>query len=340
MTDARYKPGVGVLYEGEVDDPEIADLVRNGRVDVSPFVIRRLGERDEQRDALQAEEILHWRDLAVVSNGASEGASIEPAPSAAEAMSNTALADALGAAFEDGGAEGDEGDDGGAQPDDESAESDATPDDPAGDDADTTPTGDDPGDGASTLGPDDPTPSMDLTDSEEDLVRTARTLDDPSVVEADVEALADEMETYDDPHVVEAEDYDALAERVETVRSVLADALAERTGMQTSTAEALSLDNLMAEFETDDGEFDAEALVQSPETGSTDDDPADPNGGDVGADDGVDALSEDEREEIRSKLARADTLNGVNSSYAESLREEAAEAAGVDSYDDIDMEAL
>lgn len=415
VTDAHYQPGLGIVYEGQVDDPNVSALVERGRVDVSPFLFRKLGEHDPERDARKAEEIVRWRDLSVVAEGASDGASIEPAPaSTAAAMSADALAEALSAAFEtDEADEVDEADtaealasfshleydgtkggklDESAIPDDsykshylfpadtksdssfpvvdadgnlrrgnvdaawdlrgqapvskeeiervlvrlaskfdnppvtkedaEALHDASTPDEPAESGADSDPEADDPASAGEDSGLSTER-TMELTDSEEALVREARTLDTPAVVPADVEALHDEMAQFDDPTVVEADDFEALSERVDRVRGVLADALSERTGMKAETAEALSLDALMGEFEDEDGDFDAEALVQSPETGDAGD-----------ADEEAEALSAEEQAEAEALREDIETLKKSDTRFAQIQREqkkaELAELTGED----------
>lgn len=71
ITWSGYKPGVGVLYEAEVDDPDIARSVENGRLEVSPLVAREVEPLEDHPDAeFKATEITRWRDLATVVDGA------------------------------------------------------------------------------------------------------------------------------------------------------------------------------------------------------------------------------------------------------------------------------
>jgi len=71
VTWSGYKPGVGVLYEGEIDDPDIARSVENGRLEVSPLVSREVEPLEDHPEAeYKATEITRWRDLATVVNGA------------------------------------------------------------------------------------------------------------------------------------------------------------------------------------------------------------------------------------------------------------------------------
>lgn len=474
---SKYEPGVGVVYEGEVDDGEVAALVENGRVEVSPFVFRRLGDHDEDVDARPAEEILHWRDLAVVSEGASPSAAIESEPSASDGGGDedegaqvtaavaapdssqgkgvTALqAEALEAVFEEDAPEDADDADPVAEalasfshlsydgtksgkldeskissdsykshylfpgdtksdssfpvvdangnlrrgnvesawklrgdaptskeeiekvllrlakkfdnPPIEKEDADALSasaaaavwsDDPvagealgsSGEGTDMTDSTDGADDGAA----DDPdesstsTSNMELSDTEEDLIREARATDEPVVVASeeqarydDAEALLNEYESYDEPDIVESADWEALEENVDLVRGILAESLSERKGVKQATAEALSLDALVGEFEDDDGEFDAEALVQSPETGETQE--QSPNSDEASEpESGPDALSAEEKDEVQGLLARANTLDGLggtSSKRSAELREQAADTVGVDDYTDINLE--
>jgi len=443
VTDAAYADGVGIIYQGEVDDREIARKIDRGRVDVSPVMARELGDYSETHDARVAESIPEFRDLGIVFEGASDDASIETGPNASAAvLSDNALAgEALAAAFDtpvpgstaealaatfgttdpaavaealaesdalasigdlsegtivrweasggtafgrvrrtiesedatfDSEIDGDvtvsgpaalitvyrPGDDGyeatdqqvahkpdtltviesfpatdanaasHAQRGDERAEPDDERSDTRADDSDsdTTPESD---------------MTLDLTDDEEALIHAARSTETPTVVDAEDEALARQatdlrIDQFDDPTVVETATYDALEARVESVEGVLADALADQTGISESAAHSLDLDALVAEFEDDEGNLDAEALVQSPETGGAGDadDPRDDPGGSPGD------LDAEDRETVRDNLRRADLLESRTPDHAEALRSEAAALVGVEEAEDIDMEAL
>lgn len=305
VTDSRYHPGVGVVYEGKIDDPQISRLVEEGHVEVSPFMFRRLGDLDEEKEALRAEEILKWRDLATVEAGASEGASIEPA-AGATALSAEGLSEALAEEFDEG-----------TSPDGEDPEASSD------EHSENTESADADGDS-----------HMDFTDEEKNLVRKARRTDDPTVVSgADAEALS-ELESFDDPHVVEADDYQATAESLADYRSALIDTAVEDGAMKPSEAVDADVEALHDALSEDGEEFTAEALMQVPETGTTEE-------AEEGTDDdGVEALSEEEAEEVRSLSARAETFDSFNPEHAEALRSEAAELAGVEEFEKIDTEEL
>lgn len=100
VTSASFSEGLGLVYEGEIIDEDIAQRVAQGYLDVSPTVARALGEYDEARDARQVDAVAGFRDLAVVQNG-QPGADIEIGPNpAVEALSLDALSRAMDA---DGG---------------------------------------------------------------------------------------------------------------------------------------------------------------------------------------------------------------------------------------------
>lgn len=110
ISDSGYEIGLGVVYEGEITDPDMADRVRDGDVEPSPTVFHDKVEISE--DEFVSANINKWRDLAMVGRGASEGASIEPeeSPSPAAgtgsnsvaAMSEGEIVSALSEAFDEG----------------------------------------------------------------------------------------------------------------------------------------------------------------------------------------------------------------------------------------------
>jgi hypothetical protein len=92
VSSAAFSEGVGLVYEGEILDEDIAQRVAQGYLDVSPTVARALGEYDENRDARRVSEVATFRDLAVVQQG-QPGADIEIGPNpAVEALRRDVLA--------------------------------------------------------------------------------------------------------------------------------------------------------------------------------------------------------------------------------------------------------
>jgi len=96
VTWAGFKPGVGVLYEGEIDDPDIARSVENGRLEVSPLVNRNIEPLEESDEAdYVATEIQRWRDLATVVDGAAPSNEITVGGNAMKAEALHAAVEAL-----------------------------------------------------------------------------------------------------------------------------------------------------------------------------------------------------------------------------------------------------
>lgn len=198
--------------------------------------------------------------------------------------------------------------------------------------------------GSATIGAESPVDSdfsvnqsmsdTDLTERQKEVLRQANNYDDPQVVGADdaealqeYDALLDAAAETDDPEVVDNSEIEALAE----FREVFKQLRAERDGVE---PEALRDDPevLTEPFRNDDGDLDVsdlEALGQAPETGGDPDDV-----------DTVGSLDDDDREEIESLAARAETFDGVDADHAEALRSDAAEIAGVDDFETVETEVL
>jgi hypothetical protein len=104
------------------------------------------------------------------------------------------------------------------------------------------------------------TMSDELTDSEQAILTAAESVEEPQ------EAL-EQFAAAEQPKIVEQNTYEALNNAVNRLDEMMADRLIEDTGLSEKAVEAMSFEAKSAHFETDDGEFDAEALVQSPETG-------------------------------------------------------------------------
>lgn len=307
VTEAKYEDGVGLMWQGEISDPEMAAKVEQGLAEVSPVLARDVEPVDGKDELFEATTVNGIRDLGLVSNGAAPSNMIETG--AAAAMT----AEALSAAWQQDSTET------------TGAES------PAG--ADSTPGDDGPDGGAGQSTGGDGLTHMDpenITDEEYELLARTRQMDSPAVIEEqDAERLseADELlsaaDNHDDPTVVDESEYDALNERVETVRGVLEEALAERTDLKESTISNLPFEALAGEFENDDGEFDAEALVQSPETGTAETGP-----------ESNEALTDSDKDRIEQIDNKLDALGtAIPNERIEALRDEACELADVDDYD-------
>lgn len=397
VTDAAFdEERAALVWEGEIDDPDRATQIARGRLEVSPSLALEPGEYDAERDAERVAGILGYRDLALVSEGAHDSASVDLGAAAAlarqfdvdaETLADVSdLSDGTLVAWGSSGerdaygevqsvrAEGDaplddeiDGDltitppaalievhtpdddgweasgtmvghkpatlsviDSLPDPDALAATSDDGPHAPAADAA-TAPSTTDPQHRDPDTDGRGPTHHMtddDLTDHERELLAAARQKDDPEVVAADRlerltahESLLDEIEALDRPLVVDEDEHETLADRVDTVESLMADALAEQTALSESTIDAMEFETLATEFETDDGDIDLDALTQRPETGG-----ADPATDD---DSGMDADDEARIEAIDEKLQRVGSV--LPDTRVEALRDEAADLAGTES---------
>lgn len=253
IMNVHYRDGVGVLYEGEVDDPEIAKQIDRGRVEVSPSLFRSLDGQHEEFDARIAEDVKAVRDLSIVADGAAAGNSIEPAPVAMEALS----AEALSAAFDAGGTEGTDGSD------DAEAKTDGATN---GDDGTS-------GESSQSTGGQESTTKQTVNEtmSEDELSETEREL---LAAADDVEGAIDvlqEHQSCEEPRIVEEYEHQAKQERVELLEELMDERLVAEKDLREATVETMSFEAKASEFENEDGEFEPETLVQTPETGDPED---------------------------------------------------------------------
>jgi hypothetical protein len=136
--------------------------------------------------------------------------------------------------------------------------------------------------------------------------------------EAVVEALREG--DYNNPKIVEEQTYEALESRVGSLESMMQEKLVEETGLSEDTVEAMPFEAMAKEFETEEGDFDAEALVQTPETESVDEEPEDK----------TEALSEDaDKEKAEALYADYQSLPNAPSG----LEDDIVEALGVEDFD-------
>jgi len=85
VTDAAYEDDVGVVYEAELDDADLAKKVENGRLEVSPRIYHPQTSDLEQDDddAYLIDEAREARHLALVQRGAAPSNSVAPGEAAA-----------------------------------------------------------------------------------------------------------------------------------------------------------------------------------------------------------------------------------------------------------------
>ena len=108
--------------------------------------------------------------------------------------------------------------------------------------------------------------------------------------------------------------------------------MSKRTGLsEDMVREKFSTGEMFSTFTEGDDLPDsvAEALSMTPNPQTGDPDPTDPDGGSIGD------LSSDDKAAIESLMNRTETFDGVNDQIAESLREDAADLAGVEDADEL-----
>jgi len=138
-----------------------------------------------------------------------------------------------------------------------------------------------------------------------------------------------EYHTTEDAQIVSADTLGDLEDTVEELAGVFRSALEEQTTLSSDTIDAMPVDALANEFRNDDGEIEVSTLSQSPETQT---------GG--GSEVETETLSASEKEEVQDKLRRAEMLEDRTPEHADTLRSEAADIAGVEDAEDIEVDAL
>jgi hypothetical protein len=272
VVDAGYEDGVGVVFEAEVDDREIAEQIERGRLDVSIHALHRNGGTTE--DSHTIAEDVHFLDLSVVPRGASQSNYVAPGSSPSEALASLSAEDVAGMI---------------ASPD--TNDSPDAEDDDARDEASEQ--------SSSADGSADSMTSTEDSESTDEAEEAEASADEP--VDADVDEDVEEAELQDDG-VVEAEaseesDADAdedvdvaelrdeidelraeneeLRQEMESVRLEYAERLADESPFEAEELTAkFSFEELQSKFEeADDGLVDEPASDKpAPRTGSPDED--------------------------------------------------------------------
>lgn len=163
------------------------------------------------------------------------------------------------------------------------------------------------------------------------LVTKSREMDNPTLIESDLEALTTRAEEFDSPALIEKTRYDRFTQRVNQIEDALSDVLMETSDLSEKTVDALDFDALWDEFHGDDDDVDIAVLTQNPEVEAVTEaeEPA-----------GVEALSDAERAEAKAAAGRVEYWTGKNDTIADAEKEALADIVGVESADEIDMEAI
>lgn len=126
---------------------------------------------------------------------------------------------------------------------------------------------------------------------------------------------------------------------VSAVRDVLGEAL-ESQGLRDPST--LSLESLARQFTDEDGEVDANALLdlsQHPETGGEDSETLAEEQDTDDEPEGIEALSSEQVEDVRDKLQHASMMEDRTPRYSEELRQQAVDMVpGVSDHGDIELD--
>jgi hypothetical protein len=84
VTDAGYEDGIGVVYQAEIEDDELAAAIESGRLTVSIEASHGDGgQTDTDKGEAMVADDISFSDLAIVQRGAAPSASAEPGAAAA-----------------------------------------------------------------------------------------------------------------------------------------------------------------------------------------------------------------------------------------------------------------
>jgi len=308
VVDVGYSDGVGIVYEAEVDDEEIAEKIQRGRLEVSIHAVHAVGGHTD--DGAMIVENIRFLDLSVVPRGAAPSNSVKSGESPAEALASLSTDDVAemleddderyDAQIADGGQstrtgsttdfdsnmtdtetdsldEAPEGEANEAELDEEAAEASEV------EEAELD-------DGTDVEAEADPEAEAELTEADE----------------ADVESEPQEAELQEDIAELRAEN-EELRQELESVRMEYAERLADDGPFTASElAETFAFDTLKEKFEAEEA-----SLAQSEAQVSTQDDVPAPQTGDASSEEELSTTSEDNEAEIASleeKVAKYDEL--------------------------------
>lgn len=87
VTSAQFEANVGVVFEGEVIERDIAEKIGHGILDVSPTIIHGNPEEMEENEegAVVVDDVREFVNLSVVTHGAAPSNEVESGPSAVAA---------------------------------------------------------------------------------------------------------------------------------------------------------------------------------------------------------------------------------------------------------------
>lgn len=333
VTKSDYDPDLGVVYEMELDDEDLAQQIANGRLEVSPRALHTpasdLETNDDGVPVVNEGDLKRFVHLSIEQAGAAPSNFVDLGP--ADQLADLSADDvqtALGV-------------------DDLSGSTDDDPDD------------DDPPNGGAGPSPlDRLAAGLRLPDDDLRRPRGGREASTGAAAtnlsrDMDPETLADRLDEYDEPTLVETNDLSALqddSERVDDLEDEVEDLQSEIEAAKEPIAEDLSgaigmdaeklqerftldeLTDLAAEHET------TTDLTADPQSGDPDGDGT-PNG-DGGDGFSIEDLSDDQRAELETAAERFEYWDGKNETIAETEKETIVDLTGVDEFDDVELEAI
>lgn len=312
VVDAGYEDGVGIVYEAEVDESELATKIARGRLEVSIHAGHTNGGHTE--DGAMIAENIRFLDLSVVPRGAAPSNSVESGASASEALASLSADDVGAMLGHDATTAGSEhGDAPGADGQSPRTPSDATT-------STMTETNSEELDEADA---DAEEASLDESPEAEDVEEAE--LDDGTDIEAEADAdeeaeLTDEPEAGEDVEDASAEaelqdeitelraENEELRQELESVRMEYAERLADDGPFTAAELSAqFSFDTLQEKFESQEA-----SLASADETpGSTGGDVPAPQAGDASTEEELSTTTEDNAEQIASLEAKVEKYDEI-----------------------------
>ncbi|NGM69188.1 hypothetical protein G6M89_09240 [Natronolimnobius sp. AArcel1] len=273
VIDAGFEPGVGIVFEAEVDDEDLATKISRGRLEVSVHALHRDGGRTGEGELIV--EDVQFLDLSLVPRGGSPSNFVEAGESPSEVLASLST-DEVAEILEESGS--------GSDTEHESMTDDDT---------------DEPEEEA--LEADEPESNAETEEAEVEADETEEAEVESDETEADADL--EEAELRDEVQSLRAENQE-LRKELQSVRLEYAEQLSEGSPFEAAElAEKFSFDELREKFD------EAEAsLVTNEETSEAEATPA-PQTGDAESELSTgDEDNESEIAELESKIENYDEL--------------------------------
>ena len=279
VVDAGFEPGIGIVFEAEIDDEELATKVARGRLEVSVHALHGDGGRTSEGEVIV--EDVRFLDLSLVPRGGSPSNYVEAGEHPSEVLASLSVSD-VDAILATSGSDStstmtdDNTDD--IEPDDEEAEVEA--------DTESDETGE---------------AEVEADDESEKTEEAKVEADDESEATEEDELEGDELR--DEVATLRSQNQE-LRNELQSVRLEYASQLSEDTAFEAEMlAEKFSFDELREAFD------EAEAsLITSNDDETSEATPAPQTGGDGELSTGDDTESDAEIAELESKIEQYDSM--------------------------------